>query len=287
MHKLGRGKVLVLFFALSVLCLGLVVLVLAGSDTAVWPDPSGEDVRNNGKLVIDCSHEDIGYVMVRSASQTSHGLKLRVNYADPDLKENDPGKYAQLMYDINNKGDFESIPLQLGSGYYEFSLFENVKGTKYSAEGKVSLNVELEDENAAFLVPNQYVNYDPESETVKKSDELCEGLTPAECYEAVCNFMASEFSYDFVRAKTISSGTLPEVDPCFEKRSGICQDMSAVMVSMLRVQGIPAQLVIGYVDQYYHAWTVSIVDGEERFFDPTVAVGALTPNMKYSVERKY
>ena len=287
MHKLGRCRVLVMFFALSVLCLGLVVLVLAGSDTAVWPDPSGEDVRSNGKLVIDCSHGDIGYVMVRSAQETGRALKLRVSYVNPDLEEDDEGKYGQLIYNINNKGEFEPIPLQLGSGYYEFSLFENVKGTKYSAEGKVALSVELEDENAAFLVPNQYVNYDPESETVKKSDELCEGLTPAECYEAICDFMASEFSYDFVRATTISPGTLPEVDPSFEKRSGICQDMSAVMVTMLRVQGIPAQLVIGYVDQYYHAWTVAIVDGEERFFDPTVAVGALTPNMKYSVERKY
>ena len=287
MRKLGRGRVLVLILALSALCLGLAALVLAGSDTAVWPDPSGEDVRSNGKLVIDCSHNDIGYVMVRSAVETSRGLKLRVNYVDPDLKENDEGKYVQLMYNINNIGDFESIPLQMGSGHYEFSLFENVKGTKYSAEGKISMSVELEDENAAFLVPNQYVNYHPESETVKKSDELCGGLSPADCYEAVCRFMASEFSYDYIRAQTISSGELPEVDPCFEKRSGICQDMSAVMVSMLRVQGIPAQLVIGYVGQYYHAWTVAIVDGEERFFDPTVAVNALEPNLKYAVERKY
>ena len=105
-------------------------------------------------------------------------------------------------------------------------------------------------------------------------------------YDAVTKFIADEFSYDFVRAQTIPAGALPEVDPCFEKRAGICQDLAAVMVCMLRVQGVPARLMIGYADQYYHAWTVAVVDGEEIFFDPTAAIGAMRAK-KYQVERYY
>ncbi len=232
-------------------------------------------VEVNGKLVVDASHMDEGYVMVCTNSPTKKGLKLRVSV----------GK-VQFMYDLNNEGEYEAFPLQLGSAKYDIALFENASGNKYSAGGKVTLDVKLKDENAAFLVPNQYVNYVRESLTVLKSDELAGDVSAKEAYQIITQFMADEFSYDFVRAKTIKSGTLPEVDPTFERRAGVCQDLAAVMVCMLRVQGIPAKLVIGYADKYYHAWTMAVVDGEEIFLDPTAAIGAMNAK-KYQIERMY
>ena len=276
MHKLGFLKLGIPLLLLGALWLALAAVGCASSEDAVWPETPGTDVQTSGKLIMDCSHMADGYVMCCVSEPTNHALKIRVTFGG-----------GQLMYDLDNTGTYEAFPLQLGSGNYEFSLFENVKGSKFSAEGKVTLSVKLNDENAAFLVPNQYVNYVRDSLTVLKSDELCgEKASKRDIYDTVCGFMADEFSYDFVRAKTISSGTLPEVDPCFEKRAGICQDLAAVMVCMLRVQGVPAKLVIGYADQYYHAWTMAIVDGEEIFFDPTEAVGAMNAS-KYSIERMY
>ena len=67
---------------------------------------------------------------------------------------------------------------------------------------------------------------------------------------------------------------------------GICQDLAAVTACMLRVQGVPARLVIGYADKYYHAWNTVVVNGEEVFFDPTHAVGAIDAK-KYQTERMY
>lgn len=247
----------------------------ASSEDAVWPESPGTTVENDGKLVVDASHADLGYVTARISGPSDHRMKMRVSF----------GK-AQLTYDLNSDGEYEVFPLQLGSGKYEFSLFENVKGTKYSAEGKINLSVQLADENAAFLCPNQYVNYTRLSEAVAKSDELAAAQSQTDIYNAVCNFMASEFSYDFVRAASISPGELPDVDGCFASRTGICQDLSAVTACMLRVQGIPARLMIGYADKYYHAWITAIVDGEEVFFDPTAAINALNAK-KYTVERYY
>ena len=141
------------------------------------------------------------------------------------------------------------------------------------------------DMSAVFVGNTTQESVDKVMEAVKKSDEIGSGATRG-TYDAVCNFISSEFAYDFVRAATISPGELPDIDYCYENRMGICQDLSAVMVCMLRVQGIPARLVIGYADKYYHAWTVTVLDGEEIFFDPTVAVGALNVN-KYAIERMY
>ena len=146
--------------------------------------------------------------------------------------------------------------------------------------------MKLDDENAPFLAPNQYVDYVRETNAVVKSDELA---TESDVYQAVCDFMTSEFKYDFARAEMITKlqkFLLPEIEECFDARAGVCQDLSAIMVCMLRVQGIPAKLIIGYADRYYHAWTVAMVDGKEVLFDPTHAIGCINPK-SYTMERFY
>ena len=260
---------------LFALCFVLSGEARAGSQEAVWPEASGETVLMDGNLLMDCSHSSKGYVMVCIMSPTGNHMKLRTVFNG-----------MQLLYDLDDTGAYVVIPLQFGSGYYSFSLYENVGGTKYAGAGNIDLSVSLEDENAAFLVTNQYVSYTKESPSVTKSDELTDGKSKSDTFQEICNFIAAEFSYDYVRAVTISPGELPEVDSCFEARAGICQDLSAVMISMLRVQGIPSKLIIGFADGYYHAWTVSIVDGQEIFFDPTHAVNAMDAS-SYTAERFY
>ena len=248
---------------------------LASSMEAVWPESPGTDVRKDGKMVVDASHLDQGYIMIRTGEPTSHGLKVRIT----------KGKF-QLNYDLNNQGNYEAFPLQAGSGTYEVAMFENVKGNKYSAEGKVNLDARLRDENAAYLVPNQYVSYELWTTAVQKSDELCANQSPQQVFDAISNFMASEFTYDFVRAKTIPSGALPEIDYCYDNRMGICQDLAAVTACMLRVQGVPTRFVIGYADKYYHAWCSVVINGQEILFDPTHAIGCINAK-KYTIERMY
>ena len=259
-------------FILLLLIFATGAIAHASSEDAVWPEASGTTIMADGKLVVDASHIEQGYVMCCVSSPSEHRMKIRVVY-----------KGAQLTYDLDNEGDYETFPLQLGSGEYEFALFENVSGKKYSSEGKVVLSAQLTDENAAFLVPNQYVDYVRTTNAVLKSDELA---TQSDVYQAVCDFMAGEFEYDFVRAKTIAAGELPEIEQCFDNRAGICQDLSAIMVCMLRVQGIPAKLMIGYADKYYHAWTMAVGNGQEVFFDPVQAIGCINAK-KYATERFY
>lgn len=275
MHRFKNPKIGLALMAMLALWAVFAAVGYASSQDAVWPEPSGTAIESNGKLVIDASHADQGYVMACISEPSSHRMKVRVAF----------GK-AQLTYDLDNTGAYEVFPLQLGSGKYEIALFENVKGTKFSSEGKVTLSVQLVDENAAFLAPNQYVNYTIDTEAVKKSDELCDNASQTGDYTAVTDFIAGEFSYDFVRAASISPGTLPEIDGCFANRAGICQDLAAVTVCMLRSQGIPARLMIGYADKYYHSWITAVVDGQEIFLDPTAAIGAMNAK-KYTIERYY
>ena len=266
-------------YPLAAACLVCVLAILGhgvlAEREAKWPEAPGNNVKNSEKLKVDCSNMSEGYFMA-SVKKSSKAMKLRVSYNG-----------ETLTYDLNNKGDKEVFPFNMGSGKYEITLWENVSGKKYSAAGKVTLNVKLKQEEGAFLYPNQYVNYTIKSEAVAMAKKLCEGKTDKQAFDAICNFMKTQFVYDFVKAATVKAGVLPDIDGCYKKHMGVCQDLSAIMVCMLRTQGIPAKLMIGYADKQYHAWTVTIINGEEVFYDPTAALNAISKPKTYSVERFY
>lgn len=253
---------------------GVLILVFADVDIR-WPQ-IGEHSRTDGGLTVDDSGVGDGYIAAQG-EQTERQLKLRIVNGQ-----------QTLTYDLNNDGAYEYFPLQMGNGSYVCTLYKNVSGNKYSEEGMITIDVRLEDENSPYLFPNQYVWYTEETPAVQKSNELCEGLeSDAEKFKAICGFMESGFAYDYDKARAVTSGTLPDIDGTLESGTGICQDFSALMVCMLRVQGIPAKLVIGYADRQYHAWINAYVDGEWQFFDPTVVIAGLNPPDSYTVERFY
>ena len=228
----------ILVVALLILLLALATAWLASAEGARWPAEPGGEVKKNGKLRVDVANVKEGYVQVSVKSQTSKKLKLRFK----------KGKET-LTYDLNGKTDYEIFPLQLGEGKYEIALYENVKGKNYSAAGSISVNVKLEDPEACFYYPNQYVNYTQETEAVQKAEELCAQKNEKDTYDAVCGFMAKNFVYDYIKAINIKSGMLPDIDGTWSTKMGVCQDLASVTCCMLRTQGLPARLMIGMADK--------------------------------------
>ena len=264
--------------ALQALVLAALILLcgaaLADSDP-VWPK-NGSKVQSNGKLELDASYTKDGYFMAAVKKKNKRRLKLRVT----------KGKET-LTYDLNGNGEYEVFPLQLGSGTYSVQLYENISGKKYSQEGKITLNVKLSREEAPFLVPSQYVNYTKKSEAVAEAERQCEGKSDKAKVEIISNFMKTRFVYDFIKAMKVEAGELPDIDNSYRQKKGVCQDLSAIMVCMLRTQGIPAKLMIGYADKNYHAWVSVLIGGKEVRFDPTAALSAISKVKKYTLERFY
>ena len=250
--------------------------LLSAAAEAKWPEGSKGGRKSNGKMTLDLTNVSEGYFMAAVSEKTSHNMKLRVVKDD-----------KTLTYDLNNTGEFEVFPLQLGSGKYDISLYENVSGKKYSSAGKISVNVTLTREDGAFLYPNQYVNYTELTKAVAAANEMCAGKSEKEIYTLIRKYIMDNYAYDFIKSVTVAAGELPDIDGCYEKKMGVCQDLSALMVCMLRSQGIPARLMIGYADKNYHAWTVTSVADKEVFFDPTAALNAISKPVTYSVERYY
>lgn len=264
-----------------ILCAALILVmsaaVLFSANGLNLPEATGKTVKKDGKMIIDASNMSEGYIMIKG-KKTSKRLKLQIATAG-----------AKLKYDINSDGEYEVFPLQFGSGKYQVSMFENVGGNKYSKEGTVKLNVKMDNELSCFLYPNQYVSYDDKTPCVVYTQEMCKDMTDqAEIYKAVCKYVTSNFVYDFIKSVTVKPGQLPEIDACWENKMGICQDLSAMTCAMLRSEGIPARLMIGTVGaNTYHAWVVAVVNGEEKFFDPTAELNASSKNDTYTTERYY
>ncbi len=239
------------------------------------PIASGITVLSNAKAVVDVSNAKDGYIMVASKEKTSKKLKVRIT---------GPNKTV-YTYNLNSDGTYEAFSLSDGEGKYSIAVFENISGNKYATAYSTDLTVMLTDEYAPYLRANQYVNYTADSEVVKKAGELTKDKkTAMEKIAAVYQYTVTNFTYDTEKAKTVQSGYLPKVDTVLAEKKGICFDYAAVMTAMLRSQGIPTRLVIGYTGDVYHAWINTFIpekgwmegsiyfDGENwKLMDPTFA----------------
>lgn len=224
---------------------------------------------------VDSSNVSNGYFMAMH-QKSSRRLKMRV------------AKDGEIYtYDLDDSGRYEAFPLQLGSGTYTCSLYKNVESNWYSKEAEITLDVKLDNEYAPYLSPSQYVYYTPDFKAVRQSNLLCEGLsTDEEKYNAIVNYVSRNFAYDYDRAASKPGAYLGDVDGCFETRIGLCQDLAAMTACMLRVQGIPSQLVLGYADGQYHAWNKVLLGGEYKLLDITAEITGGFPS-GYQEERHY
>ena len=242
------------------------------------PVASGTVVLSNTKAAIDASNAGDGYIMVRYKEPTEKKLKLRIT---------GPNKTV-YTYNLNGEGGYETFPLSDGEGKYTVSVYENIDGSKYATAFSTTFTVMLTDAFAPYLRANQYVNYTAESEAVKKAAELVKDKkTEIEKIAAVYHYTVTTLTYDTEKAKTVQSGYLPDVDKVLAEQKGICFDYAALMTAMLRSQGIPTRLVVGYAGEVYHAWInvfipekgwiegVIYFDGETwKLMDPTFASSA-------------
>jgi len=217
-------------------------------------------VEENNKAAIDFSNKTDGYVMVKFHGKSNR--EIRALITSPDETE--------YTFRLTPGGDFEVFPLSGGDGEYTIRVFEQVDGTKYALVVMTTIDVALSDEFAPFLRPNQYVNFSRESEVVRKAAQLtsdADGLM--DTIGAIFNFVISNIDYDYDLAATVQSGYLPDLDHVLARGMGICFDYAAVMTAMLRSQGIPTMLVIGFADEAYHAW-ISVYSEETGWIDELI-----------------
>lgn len=259
------------------------------------PQASGTVVYTGGgsnEVTMDASNTADGYVMVKYTGNSSAKLKLILTGPSG----------VKYTYNLSSKGNYETFILSDGSGQYSLGVYKNIADTKYSVLYSKNIKVSLKNQFSPFLRPNQYVNYNENSQTVKLAATLVKDCNDdVKKVETIYNYVIKNITYDKQKAQTVQSGYLPVVDDVLKAKKGICFDYAAVMASMLRSQGVPTKLVVGYTGSAYHAWIsiyteetgwvegIVFFDGTTwRLMDPTFASSSNSSDaiMKYIGDAK-
>lgn len=208
------------------------------------PEASGRDERGNNSVTIDVSNVEQGYITVK---YTGSNPKVRMQITRLGGET--------YTYILATDGRLAAFPLSDGDGEYTVNIFENVEGINYLQLYGTTVDVELENELSPFLYPNQYVDFTADSAAVSLGSELASGCADElGVVESVYNYIVSHISYDMEKAQSVSTGYLPDIDDVIATGRGICFDYASLTTAMLRSQGIPSKLVVGYADTAYHAW---------------------------------
>jgi transglutaminase-like putative cysteine protease len=188
-----------------------------------------------------------------------------------------------------------------GNGEYQITIYINVSGNSYAAVLSLSIDVSLADEFEPFLRSNQYVNFDEAPETLALAAQLtADKEDTLDKVKAVYDYVVENIKYDNELAATVKSGYVPVLDRVLEKQAGICFDYASLMTGMLRSQGIPCKLVVGYAGELYHAWinvwtedsgwvdNVIFFDGTSWVrMDPTFAASGSDTESSYTAKYFY
>lgn len=247
------------------------------------PEASGSDVLGNDTIIVDVSHTDAGYFMVRYLGGND---KVKLRITGPDASE--------YVYLLSDSREYETFPFSCGSGSYQIQILEHASQDMYAVAYSADLSVSIQDEFTPFLYPNQYVNFTEKSLTVVKGSELAEDtFSDLEVIERIYHYVTEEISYDEEKAANVAYGYLPAVDDTLQSKKGICFDYAAVMSAMLRSQGIPTKLEVGYSGEAYHAWISTYIkesgwvdniiqfDGNSwTLMDPTLAASNSAASVK-------
>lgn len=191
--------------------------------------------------------------------ELSKGI-IHISYKSPTkakakvMIEKDKEKYT---YNLDATGKVETYPLQLGNGTYKVSILENTTGSKYKLIDSEKVTLNMASPNDVYLNAIQNVNWNADSQAIKKGKELTAGIHEApKRVNTLYDYVVNGYAYDYDKLATLPTTYLPVIDKTFKDKTGICYDFSALYASMLRSQGTPTKLVKGYSPnaEGYHAW---------------------------------
>lgn len=237
------------------------------------PSASGSVVYGNDIVSIDASNISEGYVMIKHQGGVD---KVKLQITTPD------GTTYSYTLAI---GSFEAFPLSGGDGNYHIDILEHAYDNMYAVAFSQDINVTLNDEFRPYLYPNQYVWFTQDYKAVSYAASLSEkSSNDLDYVEQVYSYVIENISYDEELAQNVQADYLPDIDRTMDTKKGICFDYASLMSAMLRSQGVPTKLVVGYSGDAYHAWisvylteigwvdNIIEFDGREwSLIDPTLA----------------
>lgn len=207
------------------------------------PQTNGSNIIGETTVDIDVSFAQDGYINVTYKGDAS---RTRLIISTP--------QNLSYTYDLY-KDRCDTFPLTGESGTYNVGVYEQISGNDYSILFNDDFEASITNEFSPYLYPNQYVQFDESTKAVALASDLSfSANNDLDVVTNVYNYVISHITYDYDKADSVESTYVPVVDDTLASGKGICFDFASLMASMLRSQGIPTRLEIGYAGDVYHAW---------------------------------
>lgn len=227
--------------------------------TLLIPESPGEETYGNELVTLDTSRKSEGYFTLCYRGSVE-SVKIQITIPDGSV----------YTYSLARHGEPEVFPLTGGAGDYGVKVLENAYDDMYALAFSADFLLESADEFKPYLYPNQYVWYTPQSKAVAFGVQLSqESQDDLDYVEKVYDYVTGNIVYDTELAANVPLGYIPDIDATLERGKGICFDYASLMTALLRTQGIPSKLVVGYSGTAYHAW-ISVYLQEAGWVDKII-----------------
>ena len=162
-----------------------------------------------------------------------------------------------------------------------------------------AIRADLFEDNFDWLAPSAYVPYLPElAEISQAAEAACDG-TVAGFAQSASDFIHNNFVYQKGATHVNSS-----VRDSLALRAGVCQDFAHLLLGVVRMRGLPARYVSGYIvsgsseqgnkqeevigGQASHAWAEVFLPGNGWVgFDPTLGKPIELRHIRVAYGRDY
>ncbi|MDR1541355.1 MAG: transglutaminase-like domain-containing protein [Clostridiales bacterium] len=221
---------------------------------------------------IDTSEVAKGLVKVQYSGELNKAVKVLVE-ANGDKN----------VYSVrDNEPNY--VPLQMGTGLYKISMLQNVTGNKYKPLFSQEVKVDKIDQNAMFSSPSLLISFNSAMKSIVAYHSMTSGEKKSEAVNMIYKDLVLSYSYDFDKVKNLPTDYVPVIDEMYIQKKGICYDYSALLAGVLRSQGIPTKLIMGYAPNVkeYHAWNEILVDGKWIVVDTTYDSQLAKANMAFT-----
>lgn len=220
------------------------------------------DVPDATEPVIELDTDQVR-LLVRYKASNKYGFSVAISY-------NGGNADYYTLYAINAD---EYFPLANGNGTYSVMILKRLDNSgKASVVKKMNVNVNVKDQNAAFLASNYFVNWENSDASVNRAQSLSGKKSKgSDVSNAIYNEIVKIMNYDESKLGKLPSGYVPDMDTTYNTKKGVCYDTSVLLAGMLRSTGVPTRFVKGYAAGIdgYHAWNEILIDGKWVVVDAT------------------
>ncbi len=250
-------------------------LLLPTAGSAPGPDTSFRNEQGESGA-IDLSNIRDGYILARCEAGRTAYLQIEKD-----------GKRINEFLPANN--EWHTYPLTMDDGAYTATICLRRSGNLYDKQVAVAFEAAMPDPMTKFLLPNYLVDYGEDSAVVALAHQLyAEAATDEELVQNTLLWMQDNLQYNDAPIMDENDQLtveyyLPDLERVLREKHGICSDYAALFAAIMRINGIPCQMIYGDLrfetgGVKYHAWNLLWVEDEQggawRGYDPTKTDGS-------------